>query len=109
MPTLLVNEEAGVDIDDDVITEAEVEAEVDANVEADDNDDVSEVEGVDERCCKPGTLGIWGPSGSKCTGKPLNMALITFSTSTKRSKSKSITLLNVSLGVCMMKVMIEGE
>ena len=106
MPTLfLVNEEAGVDIDDDVITEAEV----DANVEADDNDDVSEVEGVDERCCKAGTIGIWGPSGSKCTGKPLKMALITFSTSTKRSKSKSITLLNVSLGVCMMKVMMIDE
>jgi hypothetical protein len=52
----LANEEAGVDMDDDV--DVFTEAEVDANVDIDDKDDVSEVEGVEERCCKPGTLGI---------------------------------------------------
>ena len=90
----MANEYVGVDIDDEVI----VDAEVDANAEAD--EDIDPVaDGVDERCCKPGTLGIWGPSGSKCTGKPLKIALITFSTSTKRSKSKSMTVTDLFVAV----------
>jgi hypothetical protein len=90
----LANEDVGVDIDDDVT----VDAEVDANAEADEDID-PDADGVDERCCKPGTVGIWGPSGSKCTGKPLKMALITFSTSTKRSKSKSMTATDLFVAV----------
>jgi hypothetical protein len=49
----LANEAVGVETDEAVMVDAAVDAKVEGAEDID-----PEADGVDERCCKPGTLGI---------------------------------------------------